>query len=76
LKGLEHPVVTAFGAATIVVLTLLAPLVSPLHHELYHFYGPPSAVILPVLLNFAAVWIVLARLLVDGQRFCRLNTSL
>jgi hypothetical protein len=76
LKGLEHPVVTAFGATTIIVLTLLAPLVSPLHHELYHFYGPPSALILPVLLNFAAVWIVLALILARGLRFRRLDLCL
>ena len=55
MKGLEHPAVTAFGATTIIVLTLLAPLASPLHHELYHFYGPPSALIIPVLLDFAGV---------------------
>ena len=56
MKGLEHPVVTAFGATTVIVFTLLAPLVSPLHDELYHFNGPPTALILPVLLNLAAVW--------------------
>jgi hypothetical protein len=76
LKGLEHPAVTAFGATTIIVLTLLAPLVSPLHHELYHLYGPPSAVIVPVLLNFAGVWIVLALLLAGGFRFRWLNVCL
>src|SRR5260370_32554897 len=76
LKGLAHPVVTAFGATTIIVLTLLAPLVSPLHHELYHFYGPPGALIFPVLLNFAAVWIVLALLLARGLRFRWLDVGL
>jgi hypothetical protein len=77
LKGLqEHPVVTAFGATTIIVLTLLAPLVSPLHHELYHFYGPASVLILPVLLNFAGVWIVLSLLLAGGLRFRWLNIGL
>jgi hypothetical protein len=76
LKGLEHPVVTAFGATTIIVLTLLAPLVSPLHHQLYHFQGPPSAVIVPVLLNFAAVWIVLALLLAGGFRLRWLDICL
>ena len=77
MKGLEeHPVVTAFGATTIIVLTLLAPLVSPRHHELYHFYGPPSALILPVLLNFAGVWIVLALLLTGGIRFRWLDVGL
>jgi Sulfatase len=76
LKGLEHPVVTAFGATTIIVLTLMAPLVSPLHHELYHFCGPPSALILPVLLNFAAVWIMLALLLAVGLHFRWLDLCL
>jgi hypothetical protein len=76
LKGLEHPVVTAFGATTIIVLTLLAPLVSPLHHELYHLYGAPSALIVPVLLNFAAVWILLTLLLCGGQRSRRLDIFL
>lgn len=76
LKALEHPAVTAFGATTIIVFILLAPLVSPLHHELYHFYGPPSALILPVLFNFAEVWILLALLLAGGFRFRRLNVGL
>jgi hypothetical protein len=76
LKGLEHPVVTSFGANTIVVLTLLAPLVSPLHHELYHFHGPTSALIVPVLLNFAAVWIVLALLLAGASRLRWLDICL
>jgi hypothetical protein len=76
LKGLEHPVVTAFGAATIIVLILLAPLASPLHHELYHLYGSLSAVIVPVLLNFAGVWIVLALLLAGGYRFRWLDVCL
>ena len=76
MKGLEHPAVTAFGATTIIVLTLLAPLVSPLHHELYHFYGPPSALIVPVLLNFAGVWTVLALLLAGGVRFRWLDVGL
>ena len=76
MKGLEHPVVIAFGATTIIVLTLLAPLASPLHHELYHFYGPPLALILPVLLNFAAVWIMLALLLTAGVRLRWLDVCL
>jgi hypothetical protein len=76
LKGLEHPVVTSFGASTIIVLTLLAQLVSPLHHSLYHFYGPPSALIVPVLLNFAGVWLVLALFLVGGIRFRWLGVCL
>src|SRR5260370_5075518 len=76
LKGLEHPAVTAFGAAPIIVLTLLAPLVSPLHHELYHFYGPTTAMIVPVLLNFAGVWIVFSLLLAGGFKFRWLDVCL
>ena len=76
MKGLEHPAVTAFGAATVIVLTLLAPLASPLHHELYHLYGPPSAVIIPVLLDFAGVWFVLALLLAGAVRFRWLDVGL
>ena len=76
MKGLEHPVVTAFGATTIIVITLLAPLVSPLHHELYHFNGPSTALILPVLLNFAAVWGILAVLLAGTFRFRSLRISI
>jgi hypothetical protein len=76
LKALEHPAVTAFGATSIIVLTLLAPLASPLHHELYHLYGPPSALIVPTLLNFAGVWIVLALLLAGGLRLRWLGVCL
>ena len=68
MKGLQHPVITAFGATTIILLILLAPLASPLHHQLYHLDAPESAVIIPVLLNFVGVWIVLALLLAAGFR--------
>ena len=76
MKSLEHPAVTAFGATTIIAFPLLAPLSTSLHHELYHFYGPPSNVIVPVLLNFAGIWIVLALLLAAGLRSRRLGVYL
>jgi hypothetical protein len=71
---LRHPVTTAFGASTIVLLTLLEPLASPLHTEFYHLTGSVSALLVPVLLNFAGVWLVLSLLLVWGSKHPRFNS--
>lgn len=76
MRKLEHPAIAAFGATTIILLILLAPLASPMHHELYHLDGPLSAIIVPVLLNFTGVWLVLVLLFAGGFRFRWLRVCL
>lgn len=73
MKSLDHPVITALGATIIALQILLAGLVSPRHTEFYHLYGPVSVVVVPVLLNFAAVWLLLTLLLAWGRRHPRLD---
>lgn len=68
MRLLKHPAATALGATTIVLLTLLAPLASPTHMEFYHLVGPVRAVTVPVLLNFAGVWLMLTLLLAWSSR--------
>jgi hypothetical protein len=76
MKLLEHPATTAFGAATSILLILLVPLASPTHTELYHLSGSVSSVLVPLLLNFAGVWLLLTLLLGWGRKHRWLNASL
>jgi hypothetical protein len=45
-----------------------------LHSEFYHLAGPVSALLVPVLLNFAGVWLVLSLLLAWGRAHPRFNS--
>ena len=73
MKLFGHPALQAFGAATIILLVMLAPLASPEHLEVYHLSGPISSVLIPVLLNFVGVWFILALLLTFTRRHPRLD---
>jgi Sulfatase len=73
MKILEHPASTAFGATTIITLTMLACLASPTHDSIYHLLGPISAILVPLLLNFIGVWILMTALLILGRRYSMLN---
>ena len=70
---LGKPAVTAFGATTILLLYLLAPLASPTHAELYHLYGPLRSLLVPVLADFAILWLLLTALLTLSRRRRALN---
>ena len=72
MKLLEHPAVTAFGATTIMLENLLGGLVSPFHTEYYHLSGYLRIVLVPVLLNFFALWLLLLLLLSWAPRYPRL----
>ncbi|MBB5346010.1 sulfatase-like hydrolase/transferase [Tunturibacter empetritectus] len=71
---MRHPVITALGATTIVLMVLLGALASPSHNEFYHLIGPVRAVVVPVLLNFATEWLVLTLLLAWGRSHQRFNS--
>ena len=68
--------ITAFGATTIIVPPRRHPLSRRGTMSFTIFHGPPSALILPVFLNFAGVWIVLALLLTGGIGFRWLDVGL
>lgn len=68
MKVLEHPAVVSFGATSLILLILLTPFASDSHEVLYHLCGSVSAVIVPVLLNFAAMWLFLTLLLLYARR--------
>lgn len=73
---LEHPVLTALGATTITLEIMLAGLVSPSNNLYYHYSGTIPAVIIPVLVNFAAVWLILALLLSWARRHPRWQNAI
>jgi len=73
-KLLRHPIITALGASTIILLVPLGSLASHSHNEFYHLIGPVGTVIVPVLLNFVAVSLVLSFLLVRGRSHPRFNS--
>jgi hypothetical protein len=76
MKLLEHPAITAFGVATILLLSQLMMLASPTHTLFYHLSGPVSAVAAPVLLIFSCIWLLLTLLLRLGSRFIWLDVCL
>ena len=60
---LTHPALMALGAASLCLLTLTAPLVSPEHREIYHLCGSSLSIFVPVLILLCAAWVVLTALL-------------
>ncbi|HEY6414034.1 MAG TPA: hypothetical protein VIX42_10120, partial [Edaphobacter sp.] len=73
MKILTHPAMIAFGAATLCLLTLIAPLVSPTHAAVYHLHGNISSISIPILLNWFGLWILLTVLLLLAERPGRLR---
>jgi hypothetical protein len=73
MKILTHPAMLAFGAATLCLLTLIAPLVSPTHAAVYHLHGNISSISIPILLNWFGLWILLTVLLLLAERPGRLR---
>ena len=52
-----------FGLTNLCLWLEIGPLFSPAHLALYHFDGPPSELFLPVLVNLAGLWVLLAGLM-------------
>jgi len=68
MKLMLHPVVTAAGASFLCYLVLIAPLVDPHHGWIYHDSGTAAGIILPLLFNIAAIWILFTLLLLLARR--------
>jgi hypothetical protein len=64
---LGSPVAMAFaftlGLTVLCLLLQILPLISPRHMTIYHFDGLASELFLPVLVNLAVLWMVLAGLI-------------
>lgn len=59
MKLLTHPATTALGLTSIYLLAITGQLVASGHDVLYHWSGPIAALIAPILLEFALLWLVL-----------------
>lgn len=76
MKPLLQQVAASLGITTVCLLWVVGPLVDPSHSLIYHWSGSPSAVFLPVLLDFLGCWSLLALLLLIAQRTPRLQLLL
>jgi Sulfatase len=63
MKILTHPAMLALGLATLCLLTLIGPLVSPTHTGVYHLSGSAFLIFAPILIVLCIVWFVFALLL-------------
>ena len=76
MKFITHPALVALGVATLCLLILLSPLVSPEHRSVYHLYGSAFSIFVPVLMTLATVWLILAALLWFAERQMWFHTIL
>ncbi len=76
MKTLTHPAMMALGAATLCLIVLIAPLVSPSHTAIYHLSGDPKTVFIAVLLNLAAVWLLFTGVFFLARRPGRLQIAI
>jgi hypothetical protein len=63
MKILTHPAMLALGVATLCLLIMIGPLVSPSHTTIYHLSGSVLSIFVPVLINLGVVWFALTILL-------------
>jgi Sulfatase len=63
MKILTHPAMLALGVATLCLLMLIGPLVSPYHTTVYHLGGSALSIFVPVLINLCVVWFAFTLLL-------------
>ena len=74
MRLLEHPLVTAFGATSLCLLIILAPVASGTHVGLFHVSGSAAVLLGAVLLNVLGLWLVLGGTLWLGDRWPWLRT--
>lgn len=66
----------ALGATSIYLLWWVAPLLSPTHEMIYHWSGRPSALFVPVFVDFVAAWLILALLFMLARRSERMHVAI
>ena len=68
MKWLFHPVSTAFGIATLCLLAILGPLISPSHTVIYHTSGPVLTLFVAVLFNLFTLWALITIVLLFAEK--------
>ncbi len=76
MKALTHPITVAFGLASLYLLDLTAPFISPDHDFIYHLIGSASPIAIPVAIYLVVLFLLLAALLLLAQHPRRLRTIL
>ena len=56
-----------FGVTTVCLLVVISPLCSSSHIAVYHFDGSAQELFLPVLIDVAVLWVILAGLILLGK---------
>ena len=68
MKILTHPAMLALGIATLCLLIMISPLVSPYHNTVYHLSGSIFSIWAPMLINLGVLWFALTILLWFARR--------
>jgi Sulfatase len=68
VKIWTRPATVALGMTTLCCLVLIGPFITPSHLNLYHFKNSISPLVLGILLNVFALWLMLTGLFVWAQK--------
>jgi hypothetical protein len=68
MKRFLLPAFTAFGIATLCLLGILGPLISPSHTVIFHTSAPAGSLFTTVLFDLFALWAVITALLLLAER--------
>ncbi len=68
MRWILHPAASALGVATLCLLAIMGPLLSPSHTTLYHTSGPVLTLYWAVLLDLFAVWALITIMLLFARR--------
>jgi hypothetical protein len=66
-KGLLRAIVVALGITTIYLFWLVGPLVTSTQDAIYHWDGSPSQLFVAPILDFCAIWLLLALVLIFAR---------
>lgn len=68
MKRFLLPAFTAFGIATLCLLSILGPLISPSHTVIFHTSAPAGSLFATVLFDLFALWAAITALLLLAER--------
>lgn len=68
MKRFFYPAIVAFGVATLCLLAVLGPLISPSHTVVYHTSGPALTLFGAVLLDLLLAWALLTAILLLADK--------